>query len=171
MIYLVYPGLGKTYATKLDSRILDVRLSSFKNLNVMKIDPEASENLKGTSIKLDQNPAFPGNLISFLTNAINENKIPLLALKTENVEFVVVNNFDFIFIMPAPDKVEQLAKQYKTRGNNDFVIQRNINNIDKVLQSIKEYNKPIYYVHKDEHFYDVLNRIEQITKNHNNYTD
>ncbi len=162
VIYLVYPGLGKTYSAKINKKILDVSLSKFENLNYENINAKDIEKLKGTQIEMKKNPDSPNNLIDFLNNNLHNNKIIVMALKPSNIDFLIKNNFDFVFVMPAEDKIEELKKQYQDRQNTQFVVNRNIENISKTNQDILKYSKKIFYINKHKHLIDLFNDIKLI---------
>lgn len=160
-VLLVYPGLGKTYCAKQYNNVEDIRLSFYENKNVEKYDKEASEQLKGHPLEFIKNPNFPNNLIKVLKNALKSEKVPVMALKERNIEFLIEFNFDFAFVMPAKNKIDELRQQYISRGNSDLVIDRNLENINRVQKEIESYGKPIIYVQKGEHLSDIIKTLQK----------
>ncbi len=157
-VYLVYPGLGKTYAAKCNKNILDVRLSHFQNLNTANLSEEYLEKIKGQPMEMKLNPDFPQNLIDFVKNGLAQDKIVVMALKQTNIDFLIENNIDFDFVVPAEDKLEQLKNDYISRGNTLEVAERNINNVLKSIDDIKKYNKEIIYLHNNEYLLDLFSK-------------
>ena len=156
-VWLVFPGLGKTYAASKTDKILEVQLSRFKNRNVQKYGEHFPEHLKGNlEVALDLNPDYPNNAIQHIRQGLTDGKIPVLALKSDNIKFVVEHNFDFEFVVPHQDKLEQLKQQYIARGNTLEYVTRNMSHAKNILGIVGEYNKPIIYVHKDQHLLDLL---------------
>ena len=153
-ILLVYPGLGKTYTSKNNPNVLDIKLSQFQDLNYSNYSESEIEKNKGSKVEIKPNPLFPQNIISFL-KGVDEGKIVCMALKQPNIDFLVENNFDFVFILPSEDRINQLAKDYIARGNNQKVVSRNIENL-KDIEWIKKYKKEIFYIKTGEYLQDLL---------------
>lgn len=159
-ILLVYPGLGKTYAASKTNKVLEIQLSQFENINVKKLGEHFPEHLKGVyEVEFCPDPDFPNNVINCINKGFEDGRIPVMALKTSNIEFVTKYNFDFAFVVPASDKVEQLKQQYIERNNTESYIERNMKLLDKVAQDMPKYGKQIYYIHKDEHLLDLINKL------------
>jgi hypothetical protein len=99
-VWLVFPGLGKTYAAQKTDKILEVQLSRFKNRNVQKYGEHFPEHLKANlEVEMDLNPDYPNNAIDHIKQGLEQEKTPVLALKTDNINFVVEHNFDFEFVV------------------------------------------------------------------------
>lgn len=160
-VLLVFPGLGKTYASKKTDKVLEIQLSMFQNINKRLYGDHFPEHLKGnTEVAMKLDPEFPENVLKSLAEGFSEGKIPVMALKSSNIEFLLQHKIDFEFVMPSGEKIEELRKQYLKRGNTPEYIQRNIDNIEKVYADILQYNKTIYFLREGEHLLDFIEGIE-----------
>lgn len=159
-VLLVFPGLGKTYAAGQTDRILEIQLSQFKNVNLKKFCDHFPEHLKGNfEVPFELDPDFPNNVLSAICEGFKDGRIPVMALKTSNIEFVLENGLDFDFVMPDKDKYDELKEQYEKRGNTKEYVERNMGMIERVEEDIKKYGKNIYYINKGEHLLHLVNRL------------
>ena len=156
-ILLVFPGLGKTYAAGQTDRVLEIQLSQFENLNVQKFCDHFPEHLKGNyQVPFELDPEFPQNVLSVIREGFEKGRIPVMALKTRNINFVLENNLEFDFVMPAKNKYDELKSQYEKRGNTKEYIERNMGMLERVDKNIKKYQKNVYYLQKGEHLLDLF---------------
>lgn len=155
VIYLVYPGLGKTYCQEnFPHKYADIHVSHFKNMALNKYGGYIPENLKGENLEFINNPDFPQNILQFINIGFRQNKIMLMALKPSNTQFLIDNGFDFVFVMPAKNKLRELEMQYINRGNTKSYIMGQLGRYDQICENIKKYNKKIIFVKKGKHLDD-----------------
>ena len=159
-VLLVFPGLGKTYAAGQTDRVLEIQLSQFKNVNLKKFCDHFPEHLKGNfEVPFELDPDFPHNVLSVINQGFKDGRIPVMALKTSNIDFVIENGVDFDFVMPAKDKYDELQGQYEKRGNTKEYINRNMGMLERVENDIRKYQKNIYYIKKGGRLLDLINKI------------
>ena len=145
-VLLVYPGLGKTYAAERNENVLEIQLSMFKNINKRKYGSHFPEHLKGSiEVPLKTDPSFPKNVLECIKNGFSKGQIVVMALKSDNIEFLIEHNIDFQFVMPSGEKINQLQEQYEKRGNTKDYIQRNIESLlaNNIIQDNIKYGQTI----------------------------
>ena len=156
-LFLVYPGLGKTFSAKVNPNVLEVQVGMFRDLDRSQLGDHYPENLKGKEREEQLNPDFPNNLNKFLAKEENKNKIVVMALKQNNIQFAIDNGYDIAFVMPTKNKLIQLKKQYKERGNTEEYIARQINMYEPTLKKIKQFTYPILFVEEGQYLLDLIN--------------
>lgn len=165
IIYLVYPGLGKTYGAKIDKRILEVQYNNFYNLNRRKLGEHFPENKKmNLNLEVEVDPEFPENILNYINNGLKENKFPVMALKPQNIDFCIKYNYDFAFLLPSKERQAKLKEDYIKRGNTIEYIERNMKALENLENEISKYNKRIYYLNSDEYLIDFINKMVTIWK-------
>lgn len=165
IVYLVYPGLGKTYGAKIDKRILEVQYNYFYNINRRKLGDHFPEAQKmHLNIEVEVDPEFPNNIISYINEGFKEDKYPVMALKTPNIEFCLKYGFDFAFLIPSKERYAQLENDYKDRGNTSEYINRNMNILTDLENNLRQYNKKIYTLDDGEYLIDFVNKMENLKR-------
>ncbi len=121
MIYLVYPGLGKTFLAKKDSRFCDINVRKFKDADF----DNYTSSYRGTKIK-NINPDFPNNLHRYLLDKIKSKIIILMAFKKATIQLLEEMRLDYETVLPDESKLEELKDTYyKQRGDSDEYIEQN----------------------------------------------
>lgn len=152
MIYLVYPGLGKTFLAKKDSEFCDINVREFKDADF----DNYTSNYRGTKIK-NINPDFPNNLQSYLLDKIKSNIIILMAFKKATIQLLENMNLDYEIVLPDELKLEELKNTYKQRGDSDEYIEQNTTHRYKeTLFLARQSGKVIRYVTKGFWLEDVI---------------
>ena len=157
VLYLVYPGLGKTFSAKMNPNVLEVQVGMFRDVSRSDLGDHYPEKLKGAKREEVLNPDFPNNLIDFLGKQENQDKIIVMALKQNNMQFAIDHGYDIAFVMPTKNKLRQIKQQYKLRGNTDEYIARQINMYEPTLEKIKQYTYPILFVDEGQYLLDLIN--------------
>ena len=152
MIYLVYPGLGKTFLAKKDVGFCDINVRKFKDANF----DNYTSSYRGTKIK-NINPDFPNNLQHYLLDKIKLNIIILMAFKKATIQLLENMKLDYEIVLPDESKLEELKDIYKQRGDSDEYIEQNTTHRYKeTLFLARQSGKVIRFVAKGLWLEDVI---------------
>ena len=152
MIYLVYPGLGKTFLAKKDVGFCDINVRKFKDANF----DNYTSSYRRTKIK-NINPDSPNNLQHYLLDKIKLNIIILMAFKKATIQLLEEMELDYEIVLPDESKLEELKDTYKQRGDSDEYIEQNTTHRYKEsLFLARQSGKVIRFVSKGFWLEDVI---------------
>ncbi len=152
MIYLVYPGLGKTFLAQKYSGFCDINVRKFKDADF----ENYTSSYRGTKIK-NINPDFPNNLKNYLLDKIKVNITILMAFKEATIKLLDEMKLDYEIVLPDESKLEELKAIYEQRGDSDEYIEQNTTHRYKEsLSLVKQSGKEMRRVAKGFWLEDVI---------------
>lgn len=133
MIYSVFPGLGKSYTSRVTmaGKAIDAESSKFQWLDY---DSHNEEKNKG-KLK-NKNPEWPKNYIDFIKSQYNENTIVFISAQPEILNALGEQNIPFKTITPDASTKDQIMARYESRGNNKDFINMMSSNFEKFITSM-----------------------------------
>lgn len=142
----VFAGLGKTTVGNKYKNICDLTSSKYR-YDYTNIDASDYEKMKYDCMRI-VNPAWPKNYIDALLKSMDKYDLVLVPSNEDIRELLVANNIEFIFVLPSIDSKDMLLKRYKTRGNNEAMINEVMDYFDNWSREQCDYNYPIYILDK-----------------------
>ncbi|MGI5842477.1 MAG: hypothetical protein ACOX6H_04230 [Christensenellales bacterium] len=156
-VLLVYLGLGKTFTANIDNRVLEVRMSWFKNLK-LKGTTIHPEDIKNKKIDFVPNPEFPKNMAMFFKRNL-PGKIAVMALKPENLNFCTNYGYTYGFVLPSHSKMNEIKAHYISRGYNPDGVEKMLEERLKQAQEIiNKSDAYVFTVNKGEYLINVLEK-------------
>ncbi|MBI2414673.1 hypothetical protein HYV31_02430 [candidate division WWE3 bacterium] len=162
ILVLAYPGSGKTYLADHYKNISDFEFQHYRyDYGELKHLP--LEQLKGRTEIRTNNPDWPHNFFKALDGELKKGRIVLVPFATSLLK--ILNHLEtssgtrIIFAIQNKDFFEQLAENFRNRGNSDEFIERRRNDFQKCHEIIANSKFEKVYISNNEFLEDALSRI------------